>query len=215
MKIRLTETQIKMLSEKVQNPMQAYSSDQETAATINRMNKVKAVAQDLKKTLGIDPNASVSENDNAVEQQPVRLELTDHIDELLKDVYGFTYFKDYSKPGYTKYADTMFPEKVHGQNVPFYPKLSPEQQASYDKKLGKEMEMLKSGDENQLNQLFIKLIRRKNSLSELDEPYNNSIPTPGLNENNFADSEIFRIIAEAEKPRLTKKEFIDYIKTKK
>ena len=180
MKIRLTEVQIKMLSELQPGTtgtgavINALADPNKTQTAITNVNKLKNAIDTLKTSMK-------TENDDVQDEEPaVKMELGDHIDELLRGVYGFTYFKDYSKPGYTKYADTMFPEKVYGQNVPFYPKMSPEQQASYDKKLGRDMEMLKSGDENQLNQLFVKLIRQKNSLREMDKPETyDSMDEPG------------------------------------
>ena len=161
MKIRLTETQIKMLIENVGDPMQSVGSEQETSATIERINKVKAAAQDLKKTLGVN---DVSENDIEYKEPVVRSELRDHIDDLLYSLHGFTFFKDRSKPEVSfddPMAPSLFPHKRPAQNVSYYPKLSPEEQDSIDKKLGAYMGMLKSNNEDELNKVFIALIRAK------------------------------------------------------
>jgi hypothetical protein len=171
MKIRLTETQIKMLIENVGDPMQSVGSDQDTSATIERINKVKAAAQDLKKTLGV---SDVSENDIEYKEPVVRSELRDHIDDLLYSLHGFTFFKDRSKPEVSfddPMAPSLFPDKRSAEYVSYYPKLSPEEQDSIDKKLGNYMSMLKSNNEDELNKVFIALIREKTKpMREVDEP---------------------------------------------
>ena len=309
MKIRLTESQIKMLSENLTmsgntvNAINALKDPNTVNQVTNNLNKIKQVV----KSFNLPENNDTEDGEYEDDEPAVRMEMEDHIDELLRGIYGFTYFKDYSKPGYTRFADTLFPEKVHGQKVPFYQTMTPEQKTNVEKTYPKVMAFLKSGNPEKLSTLFTALIRKsqkqwsgldegmyaddyvdaltqdhpngitltdanqiindfmENNKDEnmtaiklyrilsglvekgvlkfqngtpvtpdsLDKIIDNSdylsrmnmrkghniafktIPSFGLNENNFENSEIFRIIAEAEKPRLTKKEFINYLKTKK
>jgi hypothetical protein len=166
MKIRLTEAQIKMLKENYPQQgtgavINALTDTNKTQTAVTNVNKLKTAIDTLKTSMKTENS-----------QSSQRLELTDHIDELLHVNYGFTFFKDKSKPAVSyddPKAPSLFPYKKSGTDVPFYPKLSPEQQAIYDKKLGgMYMDMLKSGDENELNKLFITLIRQQRPMREGD-----------------------------------------------
>ena len=55
-----------------------------------------------------------------------------------------------------------------------------------------------------------------NSINPLKEPYIllQNLNKSKINEEKFVDSEIFRIIAESETPKISKQEIIDYLKIK-
>jgi hypothetical protein len=203
MKIRLTQKQIKMLKENLDTSdntgavINTLGDPNKAKSAIDTVNNLNTAMTNLKTTM-------TTENDE-LGDEPVRLELEDHIDELLQSVYGFTFFKDMSTPDVSHddpNAPALFPNKSMGKMVPFYQTMSSEEKTSINARSGGIIKSLTSGDPNILNDVFAKLIRLKQEKTK-------------IRENNFVDSEMFRIIAEAERPRLTKQEFIEFIKTKK
>lgn len=189
MKIRLTEAQIKMLSE---NPQQqgtgavinALSDTNKTQTAITNVNKLKNAIDTLKtsmKTENTGDDDYVDDADAEEEELPARkMEIQDHIDDLLRHVYGFTFFKDQSiadKSLDNPNAPTLFPNTVKGRRVPFYPTMSNDEKQNIDSKYGKMIELLKSNDPEKLSSVFISLIRKKQQPSYMGE--DNSINDPG------------------------------------
>ena len=146
------------------------------------------------KTMAADSIPILEDGEEESEPGTVRMELEDHIDDLMLHTHGFTFFKDKSEKPIIRKQDiqgSFFPIKHETKKVPFYQTLSDQekQRLSNDPII----ELLKSGD---YKRAFTDLIRIKQS----------------MNEQNFVNSKMFSIIAENETPRITKRDFVNYIK---
>ena len=146
------------------------------------------------------PMAGAQATQSVKEDDTIRMETEDHIDELLNLYFSFTYFKDKSKPAVIRKQDiqgSFFPQpNKSAVNVPMWKNMTDNEKEnvyrkSYD--MRKIIELLDSGE---IDRAFPLLNRA----------------TQKLNENNFVGSKMFSIIAENEAPRITKRDFINHIK---
>ena len=133
------------------------------------------------------------------EEPPMRMEIQDHIDELLFTLFGFTYFKDKTPVKPTAEPNpqpSLFPDKSAPiQQVPCFQSFPDDKKASF----ADTYPVLKLIQAGKLPDALNALLREKQK---------------NVNE-NLVSSEMFRIIAEAETPKLSKAEFLDYIKNQK
>lgn len=120
--------------------------------------------------------------------------LEDNIDDLLISMYGFSYFKDKSEKPVIRKQDIRgsSPIKYNElKRVPFYQTMDDHNKKSLIN--DPIIRLLNGGD---YQKAFTDLIRKNQS----------------INEQNFVNSKMFSIIAENETPRITKRDFINYIK---
>ena len=161
----------------------------------------------------IDPNFSKKAEDNInklsslkkkaddiimkeQEPEPQRMEIQDHIDDLLLHLYGFTYFKDKSTADTpeTNPQMSLFNKKSTANKVPFYQTMDDMQKGQYSSKCPA-IEMIVKGD---LPGALNSLLRLKQNMNE-----------------NLVKSEMFRIIAEAETAKISKAELLNFLNKKK
>ena len=137
------------------------------------------------------------------EQDIIRYETEDHIDDLLYHKFGFTYFKDRSKPMIIRKQDiqgSLFPEpNKPAVNIPMWSKMTDDDKEDLYRRNYKMREVMSLLDGGQIDKAF---------------PLLNRV-TQQLRENNFVKSKMFSIIAENETPRITKVDFINHIKNRK
>lgn len=148
--------------------------------------------------------AQATQSQTVQETDTVRYETEDHIDELLYRNFGFTYFKDFSKP-----AEVIRKQDIQGSLFPEKPKPAVN------------VPMWKTMSDNEKEYAFSRNYKLKSVIALLDAGNNGTAfatlnrATQKINEQNFVGSKIFSIIAENENPRISKNDFINYLKTRK
>lgn len=149
------------------------------------------------------PTAGAQATQTVQEEDTVRYEIEDHIDDLLYNNFRFTFFKDRSKPMVIRKQDiqgSLFPEPNNSTvHIPMWKNMTDEQKKSVfnnNVKMWNIMDLLEKGE---VDKAFPLLNRA----------------TQQVRENNFVKSKMFSIIAENETPRISKKDFINYIKNRK
>lgn len=127
----------------------------------------------------------------------VKMELEDHIDELMLNIYGFTYFKD---------RNNKSDQVVSRKDIP---SLFPMKQQSLPPVIPCYKTMDDNGRKHLANDRIIQLLNNGNYKTAFTDLIRKK---ETLNEENFVKSKMFSIIAENETPRITKRDFINYIK---
>lgn len=149
------------------------------------------------------PTAGAQATQTVQEDETIRYETEDHIDELLYNNFKFTYFKDRSTPMVIKKQDiqgSLFPEPGRSAvQVPMWGNMTDDQKEEKYKQNYKLKEIIALLDKGEVGEAFPLLNRA----------------TQRLRENNFVNSKMFSIIAENETPRITKEDFINHIKNRK
>ena len=188
--MRITKQQLlDKLSESMVNntnsTISTVSDPNKTNQAVQNVAKLKTAVDQLNQSLS---PKNMGENDEIenIEQPPIRMEMEDHVDDLILKRYGFTYFKP--KENNKFFGAMSDQEKNNFTDNNHYFLLLKEYQVTHN--------------EGILKKVFIMLTH-----------------TSGIQENNsqenLAESTIFSIIAEAERPRLTKQEFLTFLNKKK
>ena len=149
------------------------------------------------------PTAGAQATQTVQEDEAVRYEIEDHIDDLLYHNFRFTFFKDRSKPMIIRKRDiqgSLFPEpNKPAVHIPMWKNMTDEQKKivfTNNYKMWSIMDLLEKGE-----------VRKAFPLLNL--------ATQQLRENNFVKTKMFSIIAENETPRISKRDFINHIKNRK
>lgn len=210
---QLKQQQMKMLQQQQAQQKMAGLPTQQQIPVMKEVETMTTHNQDIS-PMGISdknspsdpmpiPTAGAQATQTVQEQDTVRYETEDHIDDLLYSNFKFTYFKDRSKPMVIRKQDiqgSLFPEpNISAVHVPMWKNMSDAEKKSafaYNYKMWNIMDLLDKGETDKA----FPLLNRA---------------TQQLRENNFVNSKMFSIIAENETPRISKIDFINHIKNRK